>query len=113
MSPFEIAGVCHAANREITAIVGDVPVQEPWASVSADMQFSAVKGVEFALANPNATPEAQHEAWCDERRAQGWAYGPTKDVEKKLHPALKPYAELPEGTRRKDAVFRAIVGALR
>lgn len=113
MTPIQIAAVCHEANRELTALVKDVPVQLPWAECGADMQASAVRGVEFALANPNATPVDQHEAWAAERRAQGWVHGPVKDVEKKTHPALVPYEQLPEGTRKKDALFRAVVAALR
>lgn len=113
MTPIQIAAVCHEANRALTAHVGDVPVQLAWDECSDDMRASCVRGVEFALAHPHATPAAQHEAWAAERLLQGWVYGPVKDAERKTHPALVPYAELPEGTRKKDALFRAVVAALR
>lgn len=113
VSPFEIAAICHEANRALTAFVQDVPVQPPWDECGADMQASCVRGVEFALANPDASPAAQHEAWAAERISQGWVHGGVRDSEKKTHPALVPYAELPEGTRKKDALFRAVVKALR
>lgn len=113
MTPLQIAAVCHEANRALTAHVADVPVQLPWEECSADMQASCVRGVEFALAHPDASPAAQHEAWAAERISQGWVHGAVKDPEKKTHPALVPYAELPEGTRKKDALFRAVVAALR
>lgn len=38
--------------------------------------------------------------------ADGWKYGPNKDFERKEHPCLVPYNELPEIQQRKDAVFR-------
>lgn len=113
MTAEEIARVCHEANRAVTQIVADVPVQPNWDCADADMKTSSVNGVAFALNNPNATAEQQHEAWCVERRAQGWVFGEKKDPIAKTHPALRPFAELPLGTRQKDAVFRAIVAALR
>lgn len=113
MTPIQIAAICHEANRALTAIVKDVPVQVSWDECGPDMQASCVRGVEYALANPDATPAAQHEAWAEERLSQGWVHGPVKDTEKKTHPALVPYDELPEGTRKKDALFRAVVAALR
>ncbi len=109
----DIAFVCHEANRALTALICDVPVQPSWASVSEDMRASCIRGVEFALANPNATADMQHEAWAAERRAQGWVYGSVKDVSLKTHPALVPYDQLPEGTRLKDVLFRAVVQALK
>jgi hypothetical protein len=112
MDAERIAEVCHEANRVLTRFAGDVPVQAPWASIDEDMRQSSIKGVRFTLENPDVTPEELHEAWCAERRSQGWVFGETKDAEKKRHPALRPFAELPEGTRIKDAVFRAVVKAL-
>ncbi|MFD0468599.1 RyR domain-containing protein [Nonomuraea thailandensis] len=54
-----------------------------------------------------------HEAWCEHKRAEGWTYGPDKDPDAKTHPCLVPYDQLPVEQRVKDAVFHAIVGALR
>jgi len=113
MTPIQIAAVCHEANRRLTLLVADVPVQPSWEECGEDMQQSSVRGVEFAIANPDASPSAQHDAWMQERIAQGWKLGPVKNVETKEHPALVPYESLPEGTRRKDALFKNIVAALR
>ncbi len=41
-----------------------------------------------------------HEVWSANRRADGWSYGPVRNDEKKLHPCMVPYDELPE--REKD-----------
>lgn len=108
----EIARVCHEVNRVLTEYAKDVPVQLPWDCIDEDMRASGISGVRFAIENQNATPEQQHEAWMRERLAAGWVYGPVKDSEKKTHPALRSYSELPPETRLKDAVFRAIVWAM-
>lgn len=41
-----------------------------------------------------------HEVWSANRRADGWSYGPVRNDEKKQHPCMVPYDELPE--REKD-----------
>lgn len=109
----QIAEVCHEANRALTKHVGDVTVQPEWEDSPEEMRISSARGVQFALDNPNATPEQQHEAWSRDKIADGWKHGATKDATAKTHPALVAYNELPEGTRRKDALFRAVVAALR
>lgn len=97
----------------MTFLVADVPVQPPWDEADGDMKTSSVKGVQFVIDNPKSTSEQIHAAWCEERWRQGWIWGPVKDLAAKLHPALRPYKELSEGTKRKDAVFQAIIQALR
>lgn len=37
-----------------------------------------------------------HEVWAQNRINQGWCYGEHRDDEKKLHPCLVPYENLPE-----------------
>jgi len=41
--------------------------------------------------------------------ADGWKYGPVKDVEKKEHPCCVEYHELPVDQKAKDFIFRAVV----
>jgi len=108
-----IARACHEANRVLTGFAEDVPVQPPWDECGEDMRKSCVEGALWALAHPEATAEEQHGAWMKDRISAGWVFGEVKDAEKKTHPALRPYAELPRATQLKDAVFRAIVGAFR
>ncbi len=112
MTPATIAAVCHEANRVLTELVADVAVQPAWEEAPEEMRASSIRGVEYALAHPSATPEDQHEAWCADKRSSGWVQGAVKDAAAKTHPALMAYAELPSGTRAKDKLFRAIVRAL-
>lgn len=48
--------------------------------------------------------EAEHNLWMVERMLAGWRYAkiPKKDLAKKLHPMLIPYAQLPDRERDKD-----------
>ncbi len=43
-----------------------------------------------------------HEVWAESRISQGWTYGEQRDDEKKHHPCLVPYEELPEVEKAYD-----------
>lgn len=43
-----------------------------------------------------------HEVWAESRMAQGWTLGEKRDDEKKTHPCLVPYEELPEEEKEYD-----------
>lgn len=43
-----------------------------------------------------------HEVWAESRLSQGWTYGDKRDDEKKTHPCLVPYEELPEVEKEYD-----------
>lgn len=107
-----IARACHEANRAICETFGD-PSQRPWEDAAGWQRDSAIEGVRYALANPEATPADQHRAWCDHKTACGWTHGAAKDEEARTHPCLVPYDQLPPEQRVKDAVFKAIVSAMR
>lgn len=49
-----------------------------------------------------AMAENVHEVWAQTRIEQGWSYGPERDDEKKHHPCLVPYEELPEAEKEYD-----------
>ena len=106
-----IAEVCHEANRALQRINGEV-VNFPWESTSQSLRNSAIDGVRNILYN-DATPEESHENWLRFKEAEGWTYGPVKDFAKKEHPCFVPYADLPEDQKVKDALFHAIVNALK
>ena len=91
----------HEANKEIQQQTGEyIP------PLDNHLTQSILDGVYFVLNNPNCTPEQQHNNWCYFKRQDGWKYGQIKDFERKEHPCLVPYNELPEIQQRKDSVFR-------
>lgn len=111
MTTESIARVCHEANRAYCATIGDTS-QQPWDDAPEWQRRSAINGVQFTLDHPEAGPSASHESWLEEKRADGWVYGPVKNPAKKEHPCFVPYAELSVEQRRKDFLFQAIARAL-
>lgn len=109
----DIAKICHEANKAYCETIGDYS-QVSWEYAEEWQKESAIKGVEFALANPDATPIDQHESWSQQKLAEGWVYGEVKDTEKKTHPCLvASYELLPVEQRAKDSIFQNIVSALK
>jgi hypothetical protein len=43
-----------------------------------------------------------HEHWAKQRLNDGWRYGPKRDDQKKEHPCLVPYEDLPESEKEYD-----------
>lgn len=106
-----IAMVAHEVNRAYCESIGDNS-QVAWANAPVDIQQSAIAGVEYKLANLDATPEQQHNAWCSHKIQAGWAYGATKDPVARTHPCLVPYSALPLEQRIKDHLFGAVVRSM-
>lgn len=52
----QIAILCHELNRAYCATLGD-PSQKAWEDAEPWQRESAMKGVEFAIANPGGGPE--------------------------------------------------------
>ncbi len=102
------ARAAHAANRAYCQAIGD-NTQLPWDEAADWQRESARKGVTGTLAGN--TPEQQHAAWCEDKRSQGWKHGPVKDAEKKTHPCMVPYEELPPEQQVKDHLYIAVVRA--
>lgn len=114
MIPIEvlIAQVCHEANRAWCEVNGDIS-QKPWDDAEPWQRDSAIKGVAFALANPDAPASAQHDAWSADKLAAGWRFGEVKDADAKTHPCLVPFDQLPHHQQAKDRLFKAVVASLR
>lgn len=106
-----IASMCHEMNRLWCEANGDNS-QMNWGGAEQWQRDSAIKGVEFKIANPNAGSDAQHNAWMQDKINDGWAYGTEKNVDLKTHPCIVPFNELPEFQQKKDKLFCAIVSAL-
>lgn len=102
----DIARVCYEANKAYADTLGEQSV--PF-EVAVD---SMIKGIESLIKEPGTTPEQLHESWLANKIKEGWHYGPVKDVEKKTHPQMVPYANLPEEQRIKDYLFQGIVRVL-
>ena len=111
MTNEQIAIVCHEANRAYCKSVGD-DSQLSWDLAPQWQRDSAVSGVEFLRSHPGAGPHSSHENWLSVKLANGWKYGPVKDEDKKEHPCLVPYEQLPKAQKLKDHLFNAVFRAL-
>lgn len=111
MNVATIAGSCHEANKVICEANGDFS-QKHWDEAEEWQKESAIRGVNYVIEHPDVTPEMQHQAWCDDKVAAGWVYGPIKDAEKKEHHCLVAYGELSPEQTIKDHVFSAICKAM-
>jgi hypothetical protein len=107
----QIARVAHEVNLAYCLAIGD-KTQKPWEEAPEWQRESAINGVKFHIANPNASPAASHANWLAEKKEQGWKFGPIKNVTRKEHPCFMPYNELPQDQRVKDYLFSAVVRAL-
>jgi len=107
----EIARVCHEVNRAYCEALGDTS-QVPWEQAPEWQKKSALLGVELHANNHEAGPQASHESWMAQKEADGWIYGPVKDPQKKEHPCMVPFSELPTDQQAKDFIFRGVVIAL-
>lgn len=107
----QIAKVCHELNRVYCQSIGD-DSQPTWEDAPNWQKQSAINGVKFHLKNPNAGPSHSHESWLEEKRKDGWKYGPVKNPEKKEHPCFVSYEKLPMEQRLKDSLFTSTVKIL-
>lgn len=103
-----IAAAAHMANRAYCIALGDTS-QPLWKEAPDWQKDSAFNGVKATLTNPNHTPEDSHKSWLKQKISEGWIYGPVKDPEKKLHPCIVPYSDLPPEQKIKDDIFLATV----
>ncbi len=103
------ARAAHEANRAWCLACGDTS-QVAWEDASAEFHETAVNGV-VAVIN-GAGPRESHDAWLESRAAQGWTWGPTKDMEAKTNPCMVPYEDLPAAQLAKDDIFVSVVRAV-
>jgi hypothetical protein len=107
----KIAGICHEVNRAYCQALGDFS-QPSWEFAPDWQRESSINGVKLHLNNPLAGPEASHKGWMQQKIDGGWTYGEIKDPQKKQHPCMVQFEELPIEQKAKDYIFRAIVLSL-
>jgi RyR domain len=101
-----IARACYEANVVYARTLGEEPL--PFEEV----KDSVMSGVRDLIADPSMHPAQSHQRWMQFKLGEGWVWGPKKDLEKKTHPQLVAYDQLPEEQRIKDYLFHAIVRVL-
>lgn len=108
----QIARICHEVNRAYCIGLGDLS-QPTWDEAPEWQKSSCINGIVYHLSNPDSKPSDSHENWMKEKQENGWIYGPVKDPEKKEHPCMVPYDQLPEEQKVKDLLFITIIRAFK
>jgi hypothetical protein len=104
----QIAKTCHEVNKAFCESIGDFS-QPSWNDAPQWQKESAINGVHFHLANPNSKPGDSHNNWMAEKLKDGWKFGEVKNTDKKEHPCMVAYDELPKEQQTKDALFISVV----
>ena len=112
MSVEFIAKVAHELNKAFCASIGD-DSQTEWDDAPQWQRDSAVNGVKFHIANPNASASSSHDNWMKEKVDDGWVYGEVKDPELKTHHCIVAFEDLPVEQQSKDFIFRQVVHSLK
>ena len=105
------AMICHETNRAYCISIGDTS-QPRWEDAPQWQKDSAISGVKFRAEHPDATGASMHQNWVNDKVKAGWRLGPVKDAEKKEHPCMVPYSELPHEQKVKDHLFQAVLDAV-
>lgn len=103
----DTAQAAYSVLREYSRHLGDTSLL-PWPAVPLSHKDSIRNGV-VGIFTRNDTPEESHKSWLKQKFDEGWKYGSVKDVEKKEHPCMLPYNELPLHHLMKDTIFGAVV----
>lgn len=102
------AEIAYEVNKVYSKSIGDDSFG-PWEDAPQWQKDTLINGVIFHLSNPDAGPSASHDNWLKEKVDNGWVYGDIKDPDKKTHPCILPYDDLPESQKLKDSFFIAVV----
>ncbi len=106
----QVAKVAHEVNRAYCQSLDDHS-QPAWEEAPEWQRSSARMGADLHTMG-NFGPEASHISWMKQKLEEGWKYGPVKDPEKKEHPCIVPFSELPREQQAKDHIFRGVVHAV-
>ena len=111
MKKVQIAKVAHEINAALCSAFGDNS-QPSWEDAPEWQKQSAIDGVTFHLANQDAGPDSSHNEWMRHKLADGWEYGEVKSPDKKTHPCIVAFEDLPPEQQAKDYLFKQVVRSL-
>jgi len=101
-----VVEACARVGYEVYRTGFDDPAKLEWDAaeeddrkVARDMAVVVLSGI---------TPEQEHARWLARKADEGWSLG-ALDEERRLHPNMVPYEQLPDGQRLLDRLFVAAV----
>ena len=95
MTPTEIAQQIWAKMRATENANGDY-TRAHWSFTATEHRDDFIATVTTAMADGVITAEEMHTLWKSQAEGKGWTYGKTRNFNRKVSPAIKPFAELPE-----------------
>jgi hypothetical protein len=99
-----IAATIHNLNTEWCRLNGDFK-HFSWEEAPKDICDTMKEGVKWVLKNPDITPEEHHNNWVEHKTKEGWTFDLFKDFERKTHPCLVPFDELPFNEKWKNSLI--------
>jgi len=96
----------YEAARIEAKISGRRIVPEHWEKRDEAFKKQFIKVIERQCGNIKfESAGAAHDSWWREHERMGWKYGIKRDAERKIHPDMVPFNELPKDERDKDEIF--------
>lgn len=109
-----IARVVHEAGFALCQEFGDNSWKH-WEETDqwrVDATLDQIESYKKTLRNgEEISPRRDHEIWVANKINAGWKYGPVKDADKKEHPLLVAFDQLPPVEKFKNHLFAAILQA--
>ncbi|MGW1957213.1 RyR domain-containing protein [Streptomyces sp. NPDC001920] len=75
---------------------------DPGGWTPAPVDTSGIRLAPELLALIEHLAQNAHDRWALRRLEEGWRHGPARDDDKRTHPLLVPYADLPESEKEYD-----------
>ena len=97
------ARAAHEVNRSWNNMISSY-VDPSWEELSEQAKQTSRNAV-IGIVTNDFNAEGTHTAWVAEKKSQGWTFGEVKDSEKKTHPCLVAWGDLPIEFRVKDELW--------
>ena len=108
----EIWEACERAHAEVAAMVRHIldESSNPKDVIGIEIQDSRIHVMKQVAAEKVKDPALRHKQWFNDYTKMGWVYGDRFDADKKIHPNLLPWNELPKEVKIKADIFTVFAG---
>ncbi len=103
----EISRLTYEVDRAVRGQMGQT--SPPWARQEASLKTEWRSKVASLKGNEGITPQTRHDDWVKDMITAGWKQGSVVDHDKKTHPSICQYGNLPDQVHLLDELFVAAV----